>query len=243
MNMEERYSVSSLKKTMNKKDLMLSQIKEFEEQTCRKLEIKDGRPYCKDWLKCKSDILPDNLIVGDNLICTKGSKKFPKNLEARQVLDISNTKIEEVCDNLTLEYFFANNSSLKQLPKNLIVYNVLNIKGSSVTSIPPNCLARTIFCDFEFEDERYEKTIFGYYVLKKDLVYISHPSGRKFLHRHTVLYEAFDMKKNLYYARNGIADWGTFIVTDGGKFWGYGDSLKEAEQDYLYQKVKAFLRK
>lgn len=65
-----------------KQELMIKQIKLFDETIDVLLEVKDGRPYYKGLLSCVSDGLPDNLVVDGSLMCYIHSTKLPKGLKA-----------------------------------------------------------------------------------------------------------------------------------------------------------------
>jgi len=355
---------------MTENELMLSQIREFDEKTDITLEVKDDKPYYKGNLFCISDYLPDNLVVdGDlncyyekctklpkglkvngwldfsgtniteipndcefsslDISCTKIKKlrdnlvlnnlraydssltELPKGLKVKGVLAISGTKITEIpddcecgvldmCitnitklpDNLVLENLYTYNSPLTELPKglkvkgtlsiantniteipddcefesldisstritklrdnlilksldiqntqleklpqNLVVFNTLIIDETNITSLPNDCLVRYISCGIEFNDERYEKDIYGHYHLKDEIVHFSHPSGREFIHVDRILSEVIDKKGNVYHTRDGLDRFG-YVVTDGNNHWAHGSTLEEAKQDLLFK--------
>lgn len=173
----------------------------------------------------------------NGLLQPKCDSEYLKHLNVDGKLNISNTKVTELPNDLTLTFLWAFHSSLKQLPKNLVVFNVLNIKYTPIKSVLSDCLARVIFCDFELNDERYVKK-YDYYQLKKDIVHIYHPSGREFLHIDNVLSEVIEKKGNVYYARYGVNGAVTYVVTDGNEHCGYGDTLEDAEEDFFYQSSK-----
>lgn len=173
----------------------------------------------------------------NGLLQHKCDSEYLKQLNVDGKLNISNTKVTELPNDLTLSFLWAFHSSLKQLPKNLVVFNVLNIKYTSIKSVPSDCLARKIYCDFELNDERYEKK-YDSYQLKKDIVHISHPSGREFLHIDDMLSEVIEKKGNVYYARYGFNAELFYIVTDGNEHCGYGGTLKEAEENFFFKSGK-----
>lgn len=357
---------------MNEQELMLSQIKTFEQKTGYSLKVKDGKPYYRGWLLCNSDYLPDNLVIDGNFNCSvdsirlpKGLKvngylcisrtniteipndcefdtlymeyakvnklrdnmmlfslsakksaltELPKGLKIRDTLDISYTKITEIpddcefgslyientkinklrdnmnlnclnvrnsllqelpkglkvknylgisytditgipddCefgslsmihtkitklrDNLVLGNFIAYNSSLTELPKGLVVMGDLEIFHTNITEIPNDCWANAIQCSFELNDERYEKKIEGtlHYKLKNEIVHISHPSGREFLHVDDIFSEVIEKKGNVYHARNGVNGQNFYVVTDGNEHWAHGNTLDGAKQDLFYK--------
>lgn len=149
---------------MDKNELMVKQIKEFEERTMFKLEVKDGKLYYKGTLCCTSDYLPDNLVVDGGLRCFEGSEKLPKDLKVKKWLDISatniteipndcefdslymeDTKITKLRDNLELDELRAYNSSLRHLPKGLKVKGALSISNTDIAEIPDDCEFGSLF--------------------------------------------------------------------------------------------------
>jgi len=144
--------------TKQENEIMLEQIKLFKEQTEYTLEVKEGIPYYYGSISCISDELPDNLVINGNLFCHVRSTKLPKGLKVTgrldaagtkiteipddcefSYLDISNTRIQKLRDNLVLEALIAYNSSLIDLPKGLKVKGDLNISNTSITEIPDDC--------------------------------------------------------------------------------------------------------
>ena len=353
-----------------KQELMIKEIKLFEETKDDLLEVKDGRPYYKGLLSCVSDGLPDNLVVDGSLMCYIHSTKLPKGLKVTELLDVSetditeipddcefkslnvshtkitklrdnlcldelgicetglttlpkglkvkgelnisysditdipddcefgclameetkitklrnnlnliyldargsalqqlpkglkvkgqlnvsetniteipndcefgslfmnDTKIKKLRDNLVLNNLSICNSSLTELPKNLIIYYSLDNENTNIKSLPYDCLAPSVYCNFEPNDKRYEKGYVGYYKLKDEIVHISHPSGREFLHVDGILSEVIEKKGNVYHVRNGVNEPITYVVTDGNGHWAHGKTLDEAKQDLRYK--------
>ena len=141
-----------------KQELMIKQIKLFDETIDVLLEVKDGRPYYKGLLSCVSDGLPDNLVVDGSLMCYIHSTKLPKGLKVTELLDVSETDITEIpddCefkslnvshtkitklrDNLCLDELGICETGLTTLPKGLKVKGELNISYSDITDIPDDC--------------------------------------------------------------------------------------------------------
>ena len=141
-----------------KQELMIKEIKLFEETKDDLLEVKDGRPYYKGLLSCVSDGLPDNLVVDGSLMCYIHSTKLPKGLKVTELLDVSETDITEIpddCefkslnvshtkitklrDNLCLDELGICETGLTTLPKGLKVKGELNISYSDITDIPDDC--------------------------------------------------------------------------------------------------------
>ena len=75
----------------------------------------------------------------------------------------------------------------------------------------------------------------GYYKLKDEIVHISHPSGREFLHVDGILSEVIEKKGHVYHVRNGVNEPITYVVTDGNHHWAHGKTLDKAKQDLRYK--------
>ena len=150
-------------------------------------------------------------------------------------LDMENTKITKLRDNLTLNDLRVDYSSISELPKNLVVYENLSIENTHIKILPEDCLALIVFCDCELNDERYEIYCGHDYHLKDEIVHISHPSGREFLHVDGMLSEVIEKKGNVYHVRNGVNEPISYIVTDGNNHWAHGYTLDIAKQDLLYK--------
>jgi hypothetical protein len=198
--------------------------------------------------------LRDNLEL-DELQAYKSSlTALPKSLKVKELLDISDTKITEIpndcefgClhmketkikklrDNLVIDCLSAMDSSLTELPKNLVVYGGLYIENTIINHLSDDCLAPSVYCNFEPNDKRYEKGYVGYYKLKDEIVHISHPSGREFLHVDGILSEVIEKKGHVYHVRNGVNEPITYVVTDGNHHWAYGKTLDKAKQDLRYK--------
>ena len=197
--------------------------------------------------------LKDNLVlvnlIADNTLLTK----LPKGLKVKGLLDISHTKITEIpddCeigalymsytsitklrDNLTLGGLIINKCPISELPKNLVVYGSLDIEKTLIKCLPDDCLATRVYCDFELNDERYEKD-WGCYILKDEIVHINHPSGREFLHVDGILTEVVEKKGNVYHIRTGVNDPIYYVVTDGNGHWAHGDTLEDAKEDLIFK--------
>jgi len=197
--------------------------------------------------------LKDNLVlvnlIADNTLLTK----LPKGLKVKGLLDISHTKITEIpddCeigalymsytsitklrDNLTLGGLIINKCPISELPKNLVVYGSLDIEKTLIKCLPDDCLATRVYCDFELNDERYEKD-WGCYKLKDEIVHINHPSGREFLHVDGILTEVVEKKGNVYHIRTGVNDPIYYVVTDGNGHWAHGDTLEDAKEDLIFK--------
>ena len=151
-------------------------------------------------------------------------------------LNISNTKITTLRDNLVLNELKIINTPLEKLPNNLVVYFSLFMVNTPFTTIPNDCLVKDIYCRSDFNDERYKEKGFGFcYYLKDEIVHISHPSGREFLHVDGILSEVIEKKGNVYHVRNGINRSISYVVTDGNNHWAHGDTLEKAKQDLIYK--------
>ena len=150
-------------------------------------------------------------------------------------LHMKETKIKKLRDNLVIDCLSAMDSSLTELPKNLVVYGGLYIENTIINHLSDDCLAPSVYCNFEPNDKRYEKGYVGYYKLKDEIVHISHPSGREFLHVDGILSEVIEKKGNVYHVRNGVNKAISYVVTDGNNHWAHGDTLEEAKQDLLYK--------
>ena len=196
--------------------------------------------------------LRDNLEL-DELQAYKSSlTALPKSLKVKELLDISDTKITEIpndCefgsldisytkitklrDNLVIDCLSAMDSSLTELPKNLVVYGGLYIENTIINHLSDDCLAPSVYCNFEPNDKRYEKGYVGYYKLKDEIVHISHPSGREFLHVDGILSEVIEKKGHVYHVRNGVNEPITYVVTDGNHHWAHGKTLDKASKTFV----------
>ena len=193
--------------------------------------------------------LPNNLTLNYLSSCSSSLTEIPKGLKVKYNLEISRTKITEIpddCefgslsmmrtkitklrDNLTLTDLFASYSALQELPKNLVVLGILTVLDTDICTIPNDCLAQEIYCNFELNDKRYEKVSEGYYKLKDEIIHISHPSGREFLHVDRILLEVIEKKWDVYYVRNGVNEPITYVLTDGNNHWAHGETLEEAKE-------------
>ena len=151
-------------------------------------------------------------------------------------MDISDTKIKKLRDNLVLNYLNICNSSLTELPKNLIIYYFLDNVNTIIKSLPYDCLVDRVHCRSMQNDERYKKDTFDYYYhLKDDIVHLKHSSGKEFLHVDDILSEVIEKKGNVYRVRNGVNEPITYVVTDGSNHWAHGKTLEEAKKDLHYK--------
>ena len=198
--------------------------------------------------------LRDNLTLNYLNVRNSLLTELPKGLKVNGDLDISNTDIMEIpddcefdslymCntritrlrDNLILSDLWVDNSFLEELPKNLVVFNMLKMSNKSITTLPNDCLVNRIHSKFDINDKRYKKNVYGEYYLKNEIIHISHPSGREFLHVDGILSEVIEKKGDVYYVHNDINVSITYIVTDGNNHWAHGGTLEEAKQDLLYK--------
>ena len=150
-------------------------------------------------------------------------------------LDMENTKITKLRDNLTLDDLCVDYSSISELPNNLVVYGSLFMDKTPFNTIPEDCLALIVFCNSEFNDERYEIYCGHDYHLKDEIVHIFHPSGREFLHVDGILSEVIEKKGNVYHVKNGVNEPISYVVTDGNNHWAHGYTLDSAKQDLRYK--------
>ena len=179
--------------------------------------------------------LPKGLKVKDDLDIS-GAKitEIPNDCEFG-CLHMKETKIKKLRDNLVIDCLSAMDSSLTELPKNLVVYGGLYIENTIINHLSDDCLAPSVYCNFEPNDKRYEKGYVGYYKLKDEIVHISHPSGREFLHVDGILSEVIEKKGNVYHVKNGVNEPITYVVTDGNHHWAHGKTLDKAKQDLRYK--------
>ena len=198
--------------------------------------------------------LRDNLELKGLYVCGSSLQELPKGLKVEGLLDISHTNITEIpndcefeClfmeatkitklrDNLGLDYLNAKGSSLQELPKGLVIYGFLDIKNTVIKSLPYDCLVNRIYSKFDINDKRYKKNVYSEYYLKNEIIHISHPSGREFLHVDGILSEVIEKRGNVYHVKNGVNNPITYVITDGNGHWAHGDTLEEAKQDLLYK--------
>jgi len=218
------------------------------------IEIPDDCDFCS-LRAAHTEItkLRDNLELDSLQLYNSKLTKLPKGLKVKGLLDISHTKITEIpddCeigalymsytsitklrDNLTLGGLIINKCPISELPKNLVVYGSLDIEKTLIKCLPDDCLATRVYCDFELNDERYEKD-WGCYKLKDEIVHINHPSGREFLHVDGILTEVVEKKGNVYHIRTGVNDPIYYVVTDGNGHWAHGDTLEDAKEDLIFK--------
>ena len=203
----------------------------------------------------KINKLRDNLELKSLNVCGSSLQELPNGLKVKWYLNvsrtditeipndcefgslnISNTKITTLRDNLVLNELKIINTPLEKLPNNLVVYFSLFMANTPFTTIPNDCLVKDIYCRSDFNDERYKEKGFGFcYYLKDEIVHISHPSGREFLHVDGILSEVIEKKGNVYHVRNGINRSISYVVTDGNNHWAHGDTLEKAKQDLIYK--------
>ena len=219
-------------------------------------EIPDDCEFCSLFMEdTKITKLRDNLELNSLNVRSSSLQELPNGLKVKWYLDISETKITEIpddCefgslnisntkittfrDNLVLNELKIINTPLEKLPNNLVVYFSLFMANTPFTTIPNDCLVKDIYCRSDFNDERYKEKEFGFcYYLKDEIVHISHPSGREFLHVDGILSEVIEKKGNVYHVRNGINRSISYVVTDGNNHWAHGKTLDEAKQDLLYK--------
>ena len=219
-------------------------------------EIPDDCEFCSLFMEdTKITKLRDNLELNSLNVRCSSLQELPNGLKVKWYLDISETKITEIpddCefgslnisntkittlrDNLVLNELKIINTPLEKLPNNLVVYFSLFMVNTPFTTIPNDCLVKDIYCRSDFNDERYKEKGFGFcYYLKDEIVHISHPSGREFLHVDGILSEVIEKKGNVYHVRNGINRSISYVVTDGNNHWAHGDTLEKAKQDLIYK--------
>ena len=219
-------------------------------------EIPDDCEFCSLFMEdTKITKLRDNLELNSLNVRSSSLQELPNGLKVKWYLDISETKITEIpddCefgslnisntkittlrDNLVLNELKIINTPLEKLPNNLVVYFSLFMVNTPFTTIPNDCLVKDIYCRSDFNDERYKEKGFGFcYYLKDEIVHISHPSGREFLHVDGILSEVIEKKGNVYHVRNGINRSISYVVTDGNNHWAHGDTLEKAKQDLIYK--------
>ena len=210
-----------------------------------------GSLYSQD---SKLTKLRDNLTLNYLNVRNTFLTELPKGLKVNGDLDISytdimeipddcefdslymcNTRITRLRDNLILSNLWTDNSSLKELPKNLVVFNMLKMSNKSITALPNDCLVNRIYSKFDINDKRYKKNVYGEYYLKNEIIHISHPSGREFLHVDGILSEVIEKKGNVYCVHNDINGPITYIVTDGNNHWTRGNTLEEAKQALAFK--------
>ena len=202
----------------------------------------------------KINKLRDNLELKYLNVCGSLLQELPKGLKVEGLLNISHTnitkipddcefdslnisytKITKLRDNLELDCLIIHDTPLKILPKNLIIFSFLGMDRNYFTKIPNDCLVTCVCCSEGFNDERYRLNQFNYYYLKDEIVHISHPSGREFLHADGILSEVIEKKGNVYNVRNSVNGLNGYVVTDGNNHWAHGYTLDEAKQDLHYK--------
>lgn len=77
-----------------------------------------------------------------------------------------------------------------------------------------------------------EKVSEGYYKLKDEIVHISHPSWREFLHADRVLLEVIEKNGVVYHVRKGVNEPISYAISDGNEYWVHGDTLEEAKEQF-----------
>ncbi len=198
--------------------------------------------------------LRDNLILGDLIASESFLKVLPNGLKVKYeldisdtditeipndcefgALDISETKIKKLRDNLTLYSLNIINTCLETFPKNLIISNSFFVDDTHFSEIPNDCLVNNIYGRIHLNDEQYKMDRYGNFHLKDDIIHISHPSGREFLHVDEILSEVVEKKGNVYHVRNGVNEPISYVVTDGNNNWAHGKTLEEAKQDLLFK--------
>lgn len=125
------------------KDKIEQQIEKFYKETGKKLEIKDGKPYCSGWLDLHGTAitsLPDNLVVGDWLdLYGTAITSLPDNLVVGGFLDLRGTAITSLPDNLVVGgELYLQGSAITSLPDNLVIGGSLDLERTSITSLPDN---------------------------------------------------------------------------------------------------------
>lgn len=218
-------------------------------------EIPDDCEFCELFSRDSNlTKLRDNLTLNYLNVRNSLLTELPKGLKVKGDLDISytdimeipddcefdslymcNTRITRLRDNLILSDLWTDNSFLKELPKNLVVFNMLKMTNKSITALPNDCLVNRIYSKFDINDKRYKKNIFGEFYLKNEIIHISHPSGREFLHVDGILSEVIEKKGDVYYVHNDINVPITYIVTDGNNHWTRGNTLEEAKQALAFK--------
>lgn len=113
---------------MNNKEIMLSQIKEFEETTGIVLDVYDGKPfYHQDLVVFKATkeyALPDNIVILGNFT------DYSKNLVSLGTNFI-------IYGSLSVPY-----NKLKSFPQNSYVHEDINLNCNELTSFPSNYTVR-----------------------------------------------------------------------------------------------------
>lgn len=179
--------------------------------------------------------LPKGLKVKDELcISHTNITEIPDDCEFG-CLSMKGTKINKLRDNLVIDNLNASGSSLTELPKNFIVYGCLDIENTLINYLSDDCLAPTVYCNFDINDERYKKNTYRFYKLKDEIVHINHPYGREFLHVDGILSEVIEKKGNVYHVKNGVNEPISYVITDGNGHWAHGETLEDAKEDLIFK--------
>ena len=117
-------------------------IADFEAETGRKLEIRDGRPYYRCSLYVRDSgitSLPEGLTVGGFLdLCGTGITSLPEGLVVGGFLDLEDcTGITSLPKDLTVGgYLYLQGVGITSLPEGLTVGDSIYLSGTRITSLP-----------------------------------------------------------------------------------------------------------
>lgn len=195
--------------------------------------------------------LRDNLTLRILDVEYSSLKSLPRKLKVKEALIISHTSIREIpddCefsflnaegslliklrDNLCIAFLNISNTLVKEVPKHLIVCEFLDICNTSITQFPKDCFVGSLYCDFDINDERYEKNG-NCYNLKENFSIIDTGNNEKFIIVYNILYKILKVEGNVFKVIESRNKEINYIVVENDDC-GLGLTLEGAKLDLLY---------
>lgn len=179
---------------MNNKEIMLSQIKEFEEATGIVLDVYDGKPFYHQDLTIlkatKEYALPDNIVIMGNYT------------------DYSKNLVSLGTNFIIYGFLSAPYSKLKSFPQKSYVHEDINLKHNKLTSFPSNYTVRGNL-DISYNPiTEYPKDLFVY-----GSIDISNTDVKEYTGQSNI-YNILDISNTKIESLNYILVFNTLVVSD-----------------------------
>ena len=203
--------------------------------------------------KSTFDKLPKVMEVGESLILQSTPiTEFPECIkEVYGELDISNTKITKLNDNLVVyEHLKFANTQIEELPEGLIIGNLLYLYKTKLydySNLHKVC-SKILLYKWKYEEIKdilpkhskdnlwvnSDKMIITFKPNYKGAYLFENESG-KYIKADEIFGKIVEQRGNVYhidiYGEGDI----TYLVTDGEGHWAHGGTLEEAKDDLLYK--------
>lgn len=185
---------------MNNKEIMLSQIKAFEEATGVVLDVYDGKPFYHQDLTIlkatKEYALPDNIVIMGNYT------------------DYSKSLVSLGTNFIIYGFLSAPYSKLKSFPQKSYVHEDINLKHNELTSFPPNYTVRGDLNLSHNPITEYPRDLFVYGSIDISYTDIKEYTGQ------SNIYDILDISNTKIESLNYILVFNTLVVSDSMKLIG-----------------------